>query len=144
MPVRAILRCGMSENLDLVRSIYADWERGDYFRRADWADPHIEFVWADGPDPGSWTGPDEMAKAWSDQLRLFQDYRAVAEEFRELDRERVLVLGHNRGRGKISSAESGALGGRSAVLFEIRDGKVARLALYWDRDRALADLGLEG
>jgi ketosteroid isomerase-like protein len=132
----------MSENLDLVRSICADWERGDYFSRADWVDPEIEFVWADGPDPGSWTGPDEMAKAWSDQLKLYQQYRVIAEEFRELDHERVLVFTRNSGRGKISSAESGALGGRSAVLFDISDGKVARLALYWDRDHALADLGL--
>jgi hypothetical protein len=83
-----------------------------------------------------------MAKAWSDQLKLYQQYRVIAEEFRELDHERVLVFTRNSGRGKISSAESGALGGRSAVLFDISDGKVARLALYWDRDHALADLGL--
>jgi hypothetical protein len=32
---------------------------------------------------------------------------------------------------------------RSAALFEIHDGRVTRLALYMDPDRALADLGLE-
>ena len=43
------------ENVEVVRSICAAWDRGDYSSVA-WADPDIEFVTADGPSPGSWRG----------------------------------------------------------------------------------------
>jgi ketosteroid isomerase-like protein len=64
------------------------------------------------------------------------------EEFIPIDRERVLVLTSNTGRGKTSAFEVGELGTRSANLFHIRDGKVTRLVAYWDRDRALEAVGL--
>ena len=131
----------MSENLDLVRSIYADSERGD-FSRADWAHPEIEFVLADGPDPGVWTGVAGMAGAWRDRLSGVEDVRAEAEDYRELDDERVLVLHCRSGRGKTSGLEVGQLGEKGAALYHVHDGKVSRLVVYWNRDRALADLGL--
>ena len=47
------------------------------------------------------------------------------------------------GRGKTSGLELSQIRTQGAHLFHIRDGKVTRLVLYWDRDLVLADLGLE-
>ena len=46
----------MSQNMELVRSIFAAWERGDY-RSIEWAHPEIEFVFVEGPTPGTSTPP---------------------------------------------------------------------------------------
>lgn len=131
----------MSANVDLVSSIYAAWESGD-FTSGDWAHPEIEFMRPDGPEPGSWTGVAGMAEYWRDFLGTWQDFRVEAEEYRELDRERVLVLAHFDGRGKTSGLEIGQIRTEPVSLFRVRAGKVMRLILYWDRDRALAELGL--
>src|SRR5215472_12486031 len=130
----------MSENLDLVRSIYADWERGD-FSSVEWADPEIELVLAEGLEPGSWTGVSAWMERRDDLLRAWEGYRVMANEYRELDDERVLVLGTARGRGRASGLELRERG-EGAVLFHVRDGKVKRQVNYLERDRALADLGL--
>ena len=131
----------MSANLDLVRSIYADWERGD-FSRTDWADPEIEYVHADGPTPGRWSGLTGMMEGSRTFLSTWEHWCAKPEEYRELDDERVLVLFDPRGRGKRSGIELSELGARGANLLHIRDGKVTRWVTYFDRDHALADLGL--
>jgi ketosteroid isomerase-like protein len=132
-----------SANLDLVRSIYAAWERGD-FAQTELLHPEIEFVIADGPSPGSWTGFAGMAEGSRDFLSAWEDFRAEAEEYREIDGERVLVLIHHRGRGKTSGLELGQMQTKNAALFHVRDGKVTRFVAYWDRDHALADLGVKG
>jgi ketosteroid isomerase-like protein len=131
----------MSANLDLVRSIYAAWERGDY-SSAQWAHPMIEFIWADGPEPGEWKGLAEMAQSMHNWLSAWENVHVEADEYRELDDERVLVLAHHSGRGKTSGLEIGQTGTKNATLFHIRGAKVTRLVLYWDRQNAVADLGL--
>jgi ketosteroid isomerase-like protein len=128
-----------SANLDLVRSIYAAWERGD-FSSAVWADPEIEFAFAAGPEPGNWKGLAGMAEGYRDWLRAWEDFRAEPEEYLVLDDERILVLVRNSGRGRTSGL---ALESRSvANLFHFRDGRVTRIIVYLDREQALTDLGV--
>jgi hypothetical protein len=130
-----------SANVDLVRSICGAWGRGD-FSSADWADPKIKFVRAEGPSPGRFVGLAGMAEAFRDFLSAWETLRAEVDKYRELDGERVLVLLHASGRGKTSGLELGQIGTKAAALFHVHGGKVARLVLYYDQERALADLGL--
>ena len=132
----------MSENLDLVRSIYAEWERGD-FSAAGWADANIELVSADGPDPGNWRGLGGLAEGARHLFRAWEGIRSETEEYRELDGERVLVLDRRVGRGKTSGLELGRVRTGGATLWQLLDGRVVKLVIYLDRDHALADLGLE-
>jgi hypothetical protein len=83
-----------------------------------------------------------MAEAWLDVLSAWEDARAGAEEYRELGSERVLVLDHRSGRGRTSGLEVGQVRRRGATLWHVCDAKATSLVIYWDRDRALADLGL--
>jgi ketosteroid isomerase-like protein len=129
------------ESLELVRSIYADWERGD-FNSAEWAHTDIEFVMADGPLPGKWKGLAGLAEIAREGLDVWQDARITPEEYRLLDSETVLVLDHRAGRGKTSGLELPDIQSKGAHLFRILDGKVVKLINYWDRGRAIADLGL--
>jgi ketosteroid isomerase-like protein len=134
-----------SANLDLVRSIYAGWERGDWSAPPTWADPEIEFVLADGPDPVSTTGVAEMVEAFTKGfLPAWDQMRTEVEEYRELDGERILAYVQNRGHGRGSGIDiSQVMGtGEGANLWVLRDLLVVKIAIYWDRARALADLGL--
>jgi ketosteroid isomerase-like protein len=140
-PIPVEDRSGKSENLELVRSIYTRWERGDY-SYADWADPEIEFAFADGPEPGHWRGLQAMADRYGRWLGGWKDFRAKPEEMIVVDPTRILVLVRNSGQGRLSGFE---MQERSvANLFEFRNKRVTRLVIYWERQRALADLGLAG
>ena len=101
----------MSENLELVRSIYADWERGD-FGSAEWAHPEIEYVVLRGAGfPASSakgrTGMRETARA---NIEVWAQLRIAAEEYRELGSERVLVFDDENAQGKEADWRSGSSG----------------------------------
>jgi hypothetical protein len=102
--------------------------------------PYADTIWrwVQEGDPFVALSPGEMSELTPEQRAHY-----AVDEYRELDGGRVLVLFRRSGRGKTSGLEIDQLGGKGADLFHVRGGKVTRLINYWDRDRALADHGLE-
>ena len=126
-----------AENVELVRSITAEWGQGIYSSAA-WAHPDIELV-ADG---GVTRGINEVAKRWAEFLEAWDEFATSAEEILEAGDDRVLALVRFQGRGRGSGTPVADFSG--AQLFTFRDGKVVRLELFTQRDAALDAAGLEG
>jgi hypothetical protein len=83
-----------------------------------------------------------MAEGWRSFLSAWEEFHGEAAEYRERDDERVLLLHRWSGRGKSRGLELGQMRTDGAALFHVRGGKVSRLVVYFDRERAVADLGL--
>ena len=129
------------ENLEVVRAIFGPWERGDY-SSAERLDSEIEYVVADGPEPGSGRGLAGLGQAWRAWISAWEDLSIQVEEYRELDDERVLVLARKTGRGKHSGLEIDHMHAKSAVICHVHGDKVPKVVLYYDRAAAFSDLGI--
>jgi ketosteroid isomerase-like protein len=131
----------VSEALELVRSIFEAWGRGD-FSSVAWADPAIVLVIVGGPVPGHWQGLAAIGQVARAFLSPWEDLRIDADRYQLLSGEHVIGMTHTTVRDSAGGAARRPVGVNPAVLFQVKDDKVARLVVYWDGDRALSDIGL--
>ncbi len=130
------------ENVEIVRRLYADWERGDLLRTADFFDAEIEHSRIGSELPGingNWRGIEGLQVAMASYLDALADLRIEAERIIDLGEDRVLVLSRQTARGKTSGLPFEREFGD---LFTLSDGKVLRYVSYWDRAEALKAVGL--
>ena len=124
------------ENVEVVRSIFAQWAEGD-FSSADWADPEIEF--RNIVQRAEAHGVAAMAKQWREWLTAFEHFSSHPEKYLDAG-DSVLVMTRFLGTGKGSDAPISDFQG--ACLFTLRGGRVVRLLLFTDRHKALEAAGL--
>jgi ketosteroid isomerase-like protein len=86
----------------------------------------------DWPHPAKSRGVDAMRETWLASLAAWEDFRAKPDEVIGHG-DKVLVLNSISGRGRGSGADVTAL---TATVWTVEHGKVVRLALYWDTERA--------
>jgi ketosteroid isomerase-like protein len=119
------------ENVEVVQRVYEGWARGD-FTETESFDPEIDFEMVDWPHQTRTRGIEGMSDTWRSTLSAFDDFRSIPTEFGDFG-DRVLVMNRIEARGKESGADVGA---DTASLWTLENGRVVRLALYWDVEAA--------
>jgi ketosteroid isomerase-like protein len=119
------------ENVEIVRQVYEGWARGD-FSDIEAFDPEIDFEMVDWPHQTRARGIDAMWQTWRSTLSVWKGFRAVPTEYVDCGAN-VLVLNRIEGSGRESGADVGA---DTASLWTLDEGRVVRLALYWDIEAA--------
>ena len=131
----------MSEdNLEVVRGVYQRWGRGDMGPDPDLFDPELVFesFMPDSSERVVSRGPEETQAFMREFLAQWTDYRLFGERFREIGADRILVEGHQSGRGRLSGA---AVKSPMNSVWTFRDGRVVHLVFEPDLQRALEAAG---
>jgi hypothetical protein len=102
----------------------------------------VAVIHIDGRLEGSTGALGRLGHGVREFLSEWEDFRLVADSYHELDAERVLVLDHRTGRSRASGLSLETIRTDGARVFYVCDGTVRRLVVYFNREHALADLGL--
>jgi ketosteroid isomerase-like protein len=100
--------------------------------------PDFEFVVHIPGDPTVGHGFEEFRAGFLDWLEPWDAYQPNIEELLDLG-DRVVVLGHDRGR---IQGVDGGIDVKGAVIYQFDDGKVTRIEYYLDRAEGLRAAGL--
>ena len=126
------------EHVAIVKRVFERWARGDFS-----VDPELmaaDFVWHQhrgAVEPGSHRG-DGIGRALERIFEVYDDLRIEAEEYVDAG-ERVVVVARSCRRARARGME---LDLRLAFVWTVRDGKLAGMEQFPERDEALRAAGL--
>jgi ketosteroid isomerase-like protein len=130
------------ENVQLVRDFVEAGQREDWKRVEELISPDVEMLGTVGGlgEGQVCSGLCEMKDEYETvDLEAWEERRLEPQKFLHLN-DLVVVLLHEYRRGRGSGVE---LESDTAAVFEVRDGRIARIQGYMDQDAALAAAGLE-
>jgi ketosteroid isomerase-like protein len=128
----------LKEQIELLRPLLADWAEGNFWRGAELMAPDITFR-AAPPANIVAHGREDAARQMLELLDHWSDYRIEAEELEDLGEANVLVVGRQRGTGKLSGAE---VDYPIFIVWTLRENEVIGVYLEGTRDAALKAAGL--
>ena len=129
------------ENVEAVKAALDAYNRHDLDAVAEhWTDD-VDHRAAEGAldDRGPMHGKDAVRAYLQDWLDMFDDLTVEPLELIDAAEDQVIAVLRFGGRAKLSGVETDLT---YAVVYTIRDGKIARGREYWTKEQALEAAGL--
>ena len=123
------------DNVEVVREMLEDYLRGDYEAALPAFADDVVVVTSLERYHGQ-AGVVEEAQRWEG---MWNDYRFEVENLVDAG-NKVILLYHQSGRSKTSGVE---LVERAGWVYSLREGKIARVEMFQDRELAFRAAGLE-
>ena len=125
-------------NVDVVKSVVAAFNSGDFPVAMELLTEDVEFDWSRRMLDGEVVrGRDEVQRFLQGVREIFEEIHIPAEELTDLGDGLVLLVGTARFKGRVSGLDVEA---SAANLWTVRDGKVSRFRFYQTQEDALADV----
>jgi uncharacterized protein len=127
------------ENVEIVRRAIAAYNRRDFEAMRALNHPDVQLDWSAsrGLEAGVYQGQEEVLRFYQNFLETFEEVNIEPDRFIESG-ESVVVPNSARIRGR-DGIETVA---RSALVFEVRSGRLARVCLHQETHEALEAAGL--
>src|SRR5215212_8784628 len=133
--LRDTARALSQENVNAVRAVYEEWEKGNFRAGVDLYDPLVLFIpLADFPAAGHYLGTDGVSEFMRGFLAAWTNLTMAAEDVIEAG-DSVVVTTRWRGVGKESGARTEK---RVFDVWTFRGRAVVRVQFFPDRADALA------
>jgi ketosteroid isomerase-like protein len=128
-------------SVEIVKRSLDAYNRRDFDAIRAVSDPNLEVDWSAsrGLQAGVYRGVEEVVSFYRTFLDTFEKVEIEAERFIESGASVVVPnTAHLRGRDGIATVA------RSALVFEVRGERIARIRLYQETQEALEAVGLSG
>ena len=128
-----------AETIEIVRRGLDAYNRRDFdaIRALNTEDVELDWSASRGPEAGVYRGIDDVIGFYRNFLAAWQLVEIEPNDFIESGGSVVVPnTTHLRGRDGIETAA------RSALVFDLRDGRIARIRLYQEKREALEAVGL--
>ena len=127
----------MANDVELLRSLFAGWEQGDFGRGMKLYADNMFFTTVEPEGQHSGHGPQGVRRWMKGFLGAWEFYSVRVDEIEDLGGGRYLCEGEQYARGKESGTETRY---PAYVGAEVKDGQITRLVFAFTRDEAVTRL----